>query len=456
MHLKRLQLKNFRCFETLDLDLHPRLTVIVAENGGGKTAIMDAFGYALNRILTRIPGVEGENLKVRDIRIEKKDIQAPFCSIEVETEEGIVWSRSRKRDATQQTAEEVPSTPGDKQLFEYLDPIIHSVASGGNATLPMFAYYGAQRAVLDIPERRRGFKKEFRRFDGLANALEPSTHFKNLFEWFYAQEREHLEHVSHIINEEFLEEKGGAKSEKKVIDPAALRKKMQNPAGRLIGAIRKAISIVVPGFEGPRIKTNPLRMILRKKRADGVEEELSLQMLSDGYRTMLAMIMDFAHRMAQTNPHLENPLAADAIMLVDEIDLHLHPLWQQTVLDSISRAFPHTQFILTTHSPQVISTVPANCIRIIRNNKIYAAPAGTEGAEAQRILQDVFGAPTRSPKTETSKELAEYLRLVDERKFDTPRAVELRKKLNAWSQGNEPALVEADVKIENLKWEGAS
>ena len=78
---------------------------------------------------------------------------------------------------------------------------------------------------------------------------------------------------------------------------------------------------------------------------DGSSRTLSLSQFSDGYRTMLAMVMDFARRMAQANPHLKKPLEAAGVMVVDEIDLHLHPQWQQTVIDDLRRAFPNTQFI---------------------------------------------------------------------------------------------------------------
>lgn len=116
------------------------------------------------------------------------------------------------------------------------------------------------------------------------------------------------------------------------------------------------------------------------------------------------------------------------------------------------RTFPGAQLIVTSHSPQVLATAPMECIRIIKQGQVYAAPPGTDGAEVQRILEDVFQTPPR-PATPMAAALDEYLRLVDNRCWDSPRALVLRKKLDDWSQGHEPRLLEADLQIENMRWE---
>ena len=211
-----------------------------------------------------------------------------------------------------------------------------------------------------------------------------------------------------------------------------------------------------------------------------------VEQLSQGYQSMLALAMDFARRLAIANPHLEYDdedyavqvinraidqlaalgvvseepfqqsarMSAPAIMLVDEIDLHLHPSWQQRVLRDLMRTFPLTQFIVTTHSPQVLTTVPSECIRIMQDGKVYQAPAGTEGAEPGRLLLSALGLQSvRPPENAATKELLAYLALVDQDQWETPEALELRRKLDARYQGSEPALLEADLLIENKKWE---
>jgi predicted ATP-binding protein involved in virulence len=217
------------------------------------------------------------------------------------------------------------------------------------------------------------------------------------------------------------------------------------------------------------------KFVIESESAPGL---LEVSQLSQGYQSMLALAMDFARRLAIANDHLDEgaridwarlgqgldnwvrdgaharkgPRWSPAIMLVDEIDLHLHPRWQQRVLGDLIRTFPGTQFVVTTHSPQVLSTVPMESIRIIKEGMIHSGPPGTDGAEAQRILEDVFHVSPR-PNTPMAAALDKYLRLVDARQWDTSEALELRRRLDEWSKGNEPRLVEADLEIENMKWE---
>lgn len=140
--------------------------------------------------------------------------------------------------------------------------------------------------------------------------------------------------------------------------------------------------------------------------------------------------------------------------MIDEVDMHLHPRWQQVVLGQLKDAFPEIQFVVTTHSPQVLTTVASDHIRILRNNKVYAAPPGTEGAEPERLLKQVLGLKEiRPPAVQATRELKEYLSLVDRDLWNSPRAQELRKLLDERYQGQEPALLEADLQIENRKWE---
>ena len=111
------------------------------------------------------------------------------------------------------------------------------------------------------------------------------------------------------------------------------------------------------GFQGSQVKRSPLRMIVAK---DG--EELSVDQLSDGETCTLAMAGDLARRMAVANPSMENPLNSEAVVLIDELDLHLHPAWQRRITTSLRETFPRCQFLLSTHSPQILSHLEPECI----------------------------------------------------------------------------------------------
>jgi predicted ATP-binding protein involved in virulence len=213
--------------------------------------------------------------------------------------------------------------------------------------------------------------------------------------------------------------------------------------------------MMISNVTNPRIDGKTGRFAVDSKDPTGVDIRLHLDQLSDGYQVMLGVVMDFALRLALANPPAKSDdevLQTEAIMIVDEIELHLHPLWQQRVIPDLQRTFPNTQFILTTHSPQVATTVPSPSLRILKNGRLFEVPAGTEGAEAERLLVDVFGAPTRSPHVDEPGWLRRYMELVDAGQHESKEAVDLRAKLDTWSQGNEPLLKRLDVRIANRKW----
>ena len=185
-----------------------------------------------------------------------------------------------------------------------------------------------------------------------------------------------------------------------------------------------------------------------------IQGTIPVSYLSDGVRGMLALTADIAYRCTKLNPHLDNaPKETDGVVIIDEIDLHLHPRWQQSVIPSLQEAFPLIQFIVTTHSPQVLTTVPNQSIQIISDNKLYLAPLGTEGAEASRILKRVFGVELRPQNNSITIKLNKYLDLVYDDKWEDEDTLKLREELDNLFNGEEPALMEVDLYIENRKWE---
>jgi predicted ATP-binding protein involved in virulence len=182
---------------------------------------------------------------------------------------------------------------------------------------------------------------------------------------------------------------------------------------------------------------------------------LPVRAMSSGVQAVVSLIVDLAFRCLRLNSvHAEDALSISyGMVMIDEIEQHLHPGWQQRILPSIRKIFPNIQFIVATHSPEVLSTVESHQIRILRDNKCYAAPPGALGAESQRLLQDVLGLKDARPPIPAVDELKEYLSLVDQEQWDSNRAKELRTILDTRYQGYEPTLLEADLHIENRMWE---
>jgi predicted ATP-binding protein involved in virulence len=367
MILKKVQLTNFRCFKEISVELHPRLNVFVGNNGNGKTAILDAIAVGLSRVITPLSKFRGVTLKETD-----KHIKAPFVQIQLENIEGITWGIVNRESAKKSVSQPL----GVKQLNDFLDK---------STQLPVLAYYGTNRAVLDTT-LKRDLYKEFSRIEAFRHALEANSRFKDVFEWFDAMETDEL--------------KIKQRDQSDYVMP-------------VLQIVRQAITKMIPAFSNPHISTHPLRFMVTWDKGNGLKEDFALEQLSDGYRTVLALVMDLARRMAQANPHLDNPLQAEAIVLIDEIDLHLHPEWQQTVLPDLLKTFEKTQFIVTTHSPQVLTTVQKQNIHILDGENVYKQLTNTYGAESYRLLEEIMNVPSRpESRVEAVGELKEYLSVV--------------------------------------------
>jgi predicted ATP-binding protein involved in virulence len=194
----------------------------------------------------------------------------------------------------------------------------------------------------------------------------------------------------------------------------------------------------------PRTKLAPFRFVLTSK-ADGKEYDIKL--LSDGYKTTISMVMDIAMRMVQANPHLgAEVLQTPGIVLIDEIELHLHPSWQQRILLDLRRTFPNVQFICTTHSPQVLSTVPSECIRTIdENGDIDNSPdTRTYGAESNRVLVELMHVKTRPEHHDQL--VKEFIEITDMGDWTSERYHSLRNTLVHDLGLTDPAIIEADIK----------
>lgn len=327
MQLKHLTLENFRACEKLNIELGKRLTIMLGNNGSGKTSVLDGIAIGLGAVLTHLPAVSGITFKrTGDIR-QQGNVLAPYARISLKMPNDVKWDRIKRRDKSKITAKATPQAVGLKKLEAYLDEtVIDRLNTGEQYELPMMAYYGVSRAVLEVPLRRKGFPKAHTRLEALNQSLEAQSSFKSAFIWFYNKENE-----EHRLQKE------------KLSFDVTLKE---------LDAVRHAISQVFPDISNPHIQVNPLQLAVTIKG-----ETLDLMQLSDGYKTLLGLVIDLSMRMGLANPHLEDPLSAEAIVMIDEVDLHLHPSWQQRVLSDLLRTFSNTQFILTTHSPFVVEAL---------------------------------------------------------------------------------------------------
>ena len=315
------------------------------------------------------------------------------------------------------------------QLKHWLEKTALTAWGTPGRSVAIMVFYDTEPGAFATSQNSAAVPKSttFRRYAALEGALSARTNFREFFKWFYAKE-----------NEELREQKARRDFDFRLKD---------------LNAVRKAIGRMVRGVSDPRIELGPLRFVVSVD-SGSKPENFTLNQLSGGYRIMLALAADLAWRMAQGNPHLEDPLSSEAIVLIDEIELHLHPSWQQRVLPDLARTFPNTQFIVSTHSPQVLTSVrPDRVVELRRENgNIIAEPASapTYGAEAGDVLATVMGVKERPSGNKFVEYLEKYTRLVSRERGESEEAISLRRKLESLSP-RDPALDRADVEIRRRK-----
>jgi len=460
MYLKKVTLKNFRCFEHLELDLHPRLTVLVAENGGGKTAILDGIAFGLAPVLSHLSSanqrLSAPPKKDTDLRMVPKFVRgrkeswvaADYAKAEIETTTGLSWDRIQ----TNKNAKHSGPKIGQADLASYTSRVFEGLQSDSQELLPVFAYYGARRGWIAVPGRLRESKVNYAYpVSALVGALDSLADFKEMLKWFDREELSEYRANKGLPPEDWDES-------------SALR------------AVRGAITVILGNaFCNPQFN-NKHQFVVESKETPGMS--LQVAQLSQGYQSMLALGMDFARRLALANDHLTNdnilpileanrdwlhlnalensetwtspPLFAPAIMLVDEIDLHLHPSWQQRVLGDLMRAFPLTQFIVTTHSPQVLTTVKKECIRSLTMENgvpaIHTPIHETYAQESRTALEDVLDTPSRPPLDITRK-IRDYLQRIEDNQDESSDVRQLRDELEKILGAGDSQLQLADMLI---------
>jgi predicted ATP-binding protein involved in virulence len=429
--LKNITLQNFRSVEHLQFDLNPQLTVLHGQNAAGKTTLLDALAIALAPIARKLSPKAGRalSLKMSDLRAfyppalfgAPQAHVADYASLSVEGQRELRWSTYKRKSSLVA----VPAGLGQGGLNTTLAALAQGVTGDAAVTLPIVAYYGTDRAVPHLVRRRRNLKRQLARLDTYDSALDPGIDWKQAFEWFF-----------HMEDRE-------RRQQQKRQDLA-----YRDPA---LAHVRRALSSAVPGCSNPRTEVDPTRFVVDFQREGGAVETLAMHQMSHGYRTFAAMVMDLARRMVSGNPHLA-PEDCPALVLIDEIDLHLHPLWQQQVVPSLLKAFPKTQFVISTHSDQVLSSVAAASVRTLTmgaEGLQVSQPPFAEGATAEEIHTELMGVASRAPGPVTAK-LDAYLRLVAEGEGQSEAALDLRAELDAIQPGR-LALQRADRALRRVQ-----
>ncbi len=384
MKVKKLILHDFRGIASMELQFQDSVNVLIGANGAGKSAILDCLAIMLSRLVGRIRSTKktGRFFSDYDITNGKNETRN---RIDVEIDrQNISWmvTRSRKGAKKQRIS-------NFEQLSSVVDKIHSDFESDKELDFPLAVFYPVNRAVLDIPLRIRQ-RHEFDQLSAYDQALTGARNdFRLFFEWY--RNREDLENELRVDDADYRDKE--------------------------LEAVRGAITKLFPGSSDLRIRRKPLRMVVEK-----LGTEIIVDQLSDGEKCQLALAGDLARRLAVANPSLSNPLKGKGIVLIDEIDLHLHPAWQRNVISVLTRTFPKCQFIVSTHSPQIVSEVKNESIFILtRSNGDVAAlhPEGAYGLDANRILEDLMGVADR-PRS-IKEAIAKLFRQIDDGEYEIAR-----------------------------------
>jgi predicted ATP-binding protein involved in virulence len=423
MRIIKYRLSNFGRFKKIEIELaqheQGNVTVFIGNNGAGKTSLLKGLATGLSWLVARIRSEKGSGSPISDSDISNGQAYAQIHltvqeykkeeTANPEIDEGSFiydWTLNKTRKG--HMSKQPSSLDGVTRLADYYR---QRLTHNENTSLPLIAYYPVERVVLDIPLKIKT-KHSFGQLDGYDNALLLGVDFRRFFEWF--REREDVENESGlpeaVIRQllDSLEDKMREEIWQKLSDLDVTKRDKQ------LMAIRTAISAFMPGFSNLRVQRRPkLAMLIDKDR-----QTLDVAQLSQGEKSLLALVGDLARRLAMMNPALENPLQGEGLILIDEIDLHLHPKWQRSIISRLRATFPNCQFVLSTHSPLVISD-PETLLCYALEDGGFRKLGKLYGMDANQVLLQEMDADVRNP--DIDKKLGNLLDSIQDGQVDAAK-----------------------------------
>jgi predicted ATP-binding protein involved in virulence len=424
MLIKTLHLQDFRCFANLEMDFHEQLTVLVAPNGQGKTAIVEAISIALGTFVGAFDLGKAKHIERTDARygsrtglqVEQKYPVSIAADLQLSDGRLISIRRLLSGPKNKSTIKEATALT---QYGKELQNQIRQESLTTPTTLPVVAYYSTGR-LWKAHNLSNSKSLTASRSLGYEDCLSSASSFAQVQAW---------------------------------IAKATLAQ-LQTPQDSLDRALQTILAAVnqalhSEGWQKFHYNVSHEELVMQK----GKQEILPVSLLSDGTRTMISLIADLAFRCVCLNglSGLDSPLNSPGIVMIDEIDLHLHPRWQQRVLHSLRRAFPKIQFIVTTHSPQVLSTVDRTSIRLLSQTNDDDLPTmhsetprlQTQGVSSSDILAQVMGVDP-VPDEEAAHWLSDYKALIQQDQQGLELMQSLRQQLERHFGSEHPAIMDCD------------
>ncbi|AMO32286.1 AAA family ATPase [Lysinibacillus sphaericus] len=349
--INSIKFEEYKCFKDEEITFEERITVLVGKNASGKTSILDAISVAIGAYLSGIDeSTDTKSILKSDVRFTSKDVHGTkvvkhHAPTRINFNSDFInkrfdWSRTRsKLKSTKLT------TKDSKQVVNLSRFLYREINNNDlrNITLPVFSYHGTGRVANFTKNMNQLEKTEnISRFFGYKDCLKPASNYKTFISWYSK-----MQYRAFMLNKRI-----------EVLDQVT--KCLKETFVFLTEEDKNKVSDVIY-LEGS----------LHLKYSNG--DMIPIEFLSDGYKDIIGIISDIAYRMAILNPHLEKDVikATPGIVLIDEIDLHLHPRWQQKIIKLLKNLFPKVQFVVTTHSALVVSSTEyreAKELKVVEEN----------------------------------------------------------------------------------------
>ena len=410
MRVDFIELINFRNIQKQKITFENKnFVALIGDNGSGKTTILEGITKGFVPVLRTI---NAEAMKECDLA--NKDIKSGTNSVGVTLgitldNEKYVWT-NRRRFSSQQPFENIGNKKEEnvKELKDLKTKYLQCVEE---RKLPLVLYYGTDRIIREVPQR--GHIKEFKVTDAVRNCFDNVNYFRDFYDWFKTEED---------------------------IELRGLRKNpnYKNPK---LNCVRTALDRMIKGYYNLRIELAPSRMVMTN--LEGID--LQIDQLSGGYKAVLSVIADIAKRLSMANPDSLNPLEEEAIILIDELDLHLHPKWQKEIVDDLKRTFPNCQFIVSTHSPFIIQSLDAEELFDIKTMQYAKEEGNYQGWSIEAIQEYKMGV---EPKTSIFNQyLEEFSLAMDDENYDKAKSLyeKLKKMVNPDS--HESKILKLDMEM---------
>ena len=450
MKLTRLTLTNFRCFDELDIQFDDNLTVLIAPNGAGKTTVLDAARIALSAFIKGIDVSSARphvlaNITTEDVRLQKM----PSGSMEPQKPSKILAEgvlRAHSQDPIPWEAERRSVEPGTKMFRDSaydhitseagkLQQLAQSGQTSDATELPLILYQGTGRLWYQGRFTSKVDDKEleqqmYSRIWGYENCLTATSGYKQFEDWYGWLFKSYRELQIAILE-----------------NPNTHNEQELHRFKQSVEAVQRAINEVtesVTGWKNLQYRQSQGQKLVMEHDELGF---MSLDMLSDGLRNIVTLVADIAFRCVRLNPQFGKDAALKTlgVVLIDEVDMFLHPSWQQQVIGSLQRAFPRLQFIVTTHSPQVLTTVHRESIRKLKiqpNGKATAeAPLmNSYGMESQNTLYGIMEVDPQPPVAEKAN-LEKLTEMIESGQYQSPAVKNLLHQLTEKLGDKHPQII---------------